>query len=512
MKNSIPLALALACLVLALPARGAASGYEALKREKENYTLPAYPPGYMTESHPEPQPKAATGRVMPDPLRDPPFNRTFYVEEARRLSGYKGDDAWAAALLSKAWDLKDLEALVLLRNAGIRSAALKVQSARDGYSQVSELNDILSRYAAFTEALKPGVGPRKSSPMPNGQFPFPGNMQLKSRVVAADVRMARNSLEKVKRDTITRARTVFWDYVYNQQAIRITGEVIDLLDHLRRVARTKYEAGRTSYYDVVRIDIRVELLKKDRVTLAREKKELETDLLDLLNLIAPTPIVPPKKRVADTMLPSFEAVADLALARRQELDRIQSGIDRMRFMVRTAENMVRPGYSLGFSDFRDRAVSEAGPDAAPGFKTRTMASMGYGAPVKPFSGYLNAWLGQTQTEIRAMEKKLEQEKFSIASRVKKAWVGLDQAIRERDLYAASILGLSRSSLDVALREYEAGRLTFPSVSDAYTRWLDTRLALARIETRIGVYDAKIDQATGLSGVRAYLAQQITGRK
>ena len=98
-----------------------------------------------------------------------------------------------------------------------------------------------------------------------------------------------------------------------------------------------------------------------------------------------------------------------------------------------------------------------------------------------------------------MEAMLDQEKFNTASRVKSAWVTLDRAIREAALYEEEILPLSRSALEVALRGYESGKLSFPGISEAYTQWLDTRLALKSKQTRIGIAQAGLDQATGISG-------------
>ncbi|MCG8688159.1 MAG: hypothetical protein MI892_25005, partial [Desulfobacterales bacterium] len=159
--------LFLAVLALGLclyPGIGSSSVYDTLKQEKESYTLPIYPSDYGTEKNAEPTLLENSDQLKPTNTTENRLKRVFYPDETRILSAYDGEASKAATLLSGNWHLKDLEALVLLRNAGIQSAALNVRSARDGYSQVNELNDILTQYSAFTEGLKPGVGPRKGSP------------------------------------------------------------------------------------------------------------------------------------------------------------------------------------------------------------------------------------------------------------------------------------------------------------------------------------------------------------
>lgn len=479
-----------------------ASVYENLKQEKDNYRLNFYPSEYFIDKNTDVSTPIPSKHTRVGHVQSKVSSRPFYTQERQEFNS----DSVNLEILSGAYRLKDLEGLVLIRNAGIASAGLMVQAARDGYSQVNEFNDILIQYSAFTEGLKTGVGPQKGRQMSNTQFPYPGNMQLKNRVVSMDVRMAQNNLEIQKREAITRLRTVYWDYVYTHRAGKIIQKVVDQLAQLRQVAQRKYTAGQSTYYDVVRLDIRLALLKKDQVTLTREEKKLIQDLLDLLNLPLDTPVAPPKTATINSNLPPFEPMVTLALKRRQELDQIQSRIDRMTYMVQAAENMIRPGYSLNLSDFEGRTFFQAGPGAVSGFKYRTMASKGYGTPLKPFSAYLNSWLGQIKTEIKSMDKKLEQEEFRVVSQVKKAWVGLDQAIREKELYETSILDLSSSLLEVALRGYESGKLDFSSVSESYTQWLNTNLAMALKETRIGIFDAKIDQVIGMSGGRVRLMQ------
>lgn len=501
------------------PVPGHADVYENLKQEQQGYKLPAYLPGYGSG------PQNALRKTIRIPRQQTVTGdragRPFYPGAPPALPGpgqsvltnsQSPDQELIRSLASGDYTLTDLEPLLLARNAGIASARLKVETARDGYSQVSELNDILLQYSAFTEGLRTGVGPQKGTPMPNTRFPFPNTLQLKSEAVAADVRIARSNLEILKRDIVTRLRTVYWEYIHRHRAGRITEKVIELLDHLRQVALGKYQAGQTTYYDVVRVDTRLALLDNQLETLNRERSDQEQALLALLNLPGQTRIAPPRNLTFPSGLPPFPEVARLALESRQELGRIRARIHRMILMVQAAETMVLPGYSLNFSAFEDRAVVQAGPGAAPGFETQTRAARGHGTPLAPFSALSNAWLSQLKKEIAAAEAALAQEEFNTTTRAKTAWVGLDRAIREKEVYENQILGLSRSSLDVALRGYESGEISFPGISDAYTQWLEVNLALVRKRTRTGIFDARLDQATGMSQTRAGLTGPRTGRQ
>ncbi|MCG8616238.1 MAG: TolC family protein, partial [Desulfobacterales bacterium] len=356
MSHTISFGLILVCFLW--PVQGFGSVYEDLRNDKEEFRLPVYPPGFLSgpltpleETAPKAPSEAFTG--------EDELSTQFHGEGSRSTSVIS-----LTRLASGNYSLSDLDTLALERNAGIKSAALNVAAARDGYSQVRELNDILLQYTAFTEGLKTSIGPQKGQPMPNTQFPYPGTRQLKSKVVGADVRVARTTLEIRKRDILTRLRKVFWEYVYQHGADHITADVIAQMAHLREVALRKYQTGGTTYYDVVRVDTRLALLKNKRITIRRKIKDLAQVLQTLLNLPEETPIAPPVSVKTVSELPAFETVLRLALDHRQELDLLQARIDRMVFMVQAAETMILPGYSLNFSDFEDR-ISQAGPDAAP---------------------------------------------------------------------------------------------------------------------------------------------------
>ncbi len=437
------------------------------------------------------------GRTPPETTRIYPF---YNIEDARHNADQSlaGTGRSAQALVKEFFTLEQLEAMLLLRNAGVRSAQLQVLAVRDDYAQVNGLEDILKQYAAFTESLATGTGPVRGQDMIRTKYPFPGVSGLKSGLVDLDVKAAELNLEIRKRDAVTTLRKVYWDLVYNHNARQVTRDMILKFEQLREVAQRLYQSGKSTFSDISSIDIRVAVLSEDLISLGTRQKQLEADLISLLNLPAGTRLGKPRIDLPQVHRPPLERLVRLGLEHRQELNRLRVKIDRMALMIEMAETMSLPGYSLDFSNNPDKAVTQTGPGAKSAFKIRTMASKGYGSPVRPFYGMKQAWLEQTRKSKAAMEEMLAQEVHTLESRLSKAWFDLDRAIRETLLYQDSIMDLSRSSLEVTVKGYESGKLSFPQVISAYTDWLDTSLKLVRKHTRIGIVTAGIDQLAGRS--------------
>ena len=62
------------------------------------------------------------------------------------------DDARTLDLLRPRFSLQTVQALILLRNPSIKGATDRFRAALEGFDQVTQLDEILRQYSAFTEA------------------------------------------------------------------------------------------------------------------------------------------------------------------------------------------------------------------------------------------------------------------------------------------------------------------------------------------------------------------------
>lgn len=515
MRREIGLPIVLLAL-MGLLANRAFGGYRDLRDALEGYRPPDYllpdeaaapadTPAHQDEAHAFAVEKDRILALKADwekALRAPSQASTFYWPKAQVIEalGRAGTDLTAAQkALRSPFSLDTLETLTLLRNPGVKAAEKRVRATLEQFGQVTTVNEMLRQYTAFTEGIMTGVGPMKGQDPVAMKFPFPGVMALQGQVVTQDVLAAMEDLEMARRDAITAARQSHWRLWFIRQAQVVTAKTVDLLRDLEAVAKARYEAGNTSFQDVIKIQVKREILAEELRTLQEKQRNVEAEIRELLYLPPDIQVGRPQVSLSTAILPSLEILYHTALERRQELRRLRTRIGKMERMIEMAETMSLPPLSLGFSIYKDEAITQVGSTAKqPTFATSTTASTGAGTPERPWFGAADAYLRELRQQRQALLEELKMTEAATRTMVRKRWFALDQARREKQLYQHQVLPLSQAALDVSTSGYESGSVSFADVIASYTLWLDTNLMLADRRRAYGASLAELEQAVGRS--------------
>lgn len=150
------------------------------------------------------------------------------------------------------------------------------------FDQVTNLDDQLRRYSAFTAAVNTKAGPVKAKDSVKMAFPSPGLTALKGRIVENSVSQQMQNAAVTIKTVIRGVETVFRNLDFITRSISITRDTIAAFDRLKNVATVLHKSGKTSFQDVIKINIKLEELKENLVTLASEKKTVSIRLCELL--------------------------------------------------------------------------------------------------------------------------------------------------------------------------------------------------------------------------------------
>ena len=499
--------MGLAVILLSLYTDSSIAGYRELLQEME-----AYSPPTMIQS---PSVRVPINAVAPDAFaiekkniedakkrwsrlisENPPFAADRKMSSTRVQTAV--NDRQTLAILHESFSLAGLQNLILLRNPKIRGERARFQAALEGFDQVTQLDEILRQYSAFTESVIPGVGPmtgmRDDIKM---KFPFPGVTALKGQLAEKNVEIEKQTLDMVQRDVVAQGIKAYWNLLYMHRALIITHDTLDQLNHLESVATTRYGAGTTSYQDVVKIRIGREKLEEQLDTLKKQKVNLETEILTLLDFPPGEALGPSRTITPDLSILRLETLYPQALEERQELVRMRAMIAKMERMVEMAETMIQPVFSSNYALFADQSVLQAGSDRTkPTFATAIATTRGKGLPKNPFFGTRDAYLRETRKKLEGLRSDLADAESRTRLLVRTAWFDLDRARRERSLFKDRLLELAQTSLDVSTRGYEAGSVSFADVIASYTGWLDINLASERRNSDVGVARAELDRLMG----------------
>lgn len=417
--------------------------------------------------------------------------------EIESLSLAESDADAAVGALHNNFTKEILEALVLIRNPSIHSAEKKMKAAIEKISQVAHLDEILQQFNAFTNDAMTGIGPMKGNDPVSMKFPFPGVTALKGQVVEKEVEIAWLNLEIAKRDATSSIRKAYWNLLYVRKAREITREILDLLTYLEEVATTRYEAGKTSYQDVIKVRINRETLVETLNTLKERQKNVEINILSLLNLPGDAEVGNPRPSDPKVAVPGVNTLIGLARENRQEILSLHAKIEKMEHMVELAETMIVPPYTFNLSLNENNAVKNVGTfNNQESFPVSTTASRGAGLPKNPWYGSNDAYLRQTRQQIAALRASLKSLEDKTTMLVRNAWFDLDRSTREEFLYAGTVVELSKATLDVSTRGYESGKVMFADVFESYNIWFKANLTLERKRSDMGIFRAELERIVG----------------
>lgn len=477
----------IAALIVFCAATTAWAGYGEMKKEFNEYTPPVF--HKPTKSNPETGTSVEKiGARWEKAVAEQARLTQIGSEKFRKIAS---NDNSTADFFRYKFTLDDFKILALLRNPGVKAAEYKLRAAIDRYGQVSNLDDVLKRYATFTEGVMPGVGPMKGTDSPKMKFPFPGVSSLKGEIVTKNVEAARETLEAARRDIAAEAAKTYWNLVFVIKAAKITEQTSALFLRLESVAETRYRAGKTSFQDVVRVRIKNRMITENLNTLREKRRNLETKVLTILNLDPNIRLASPELRNPGTKFPEPEFLYQQALKNSQELGKMRAMIGKTERMTEMAETMILPPYTLNFSIFEDAALS-----MKPSFPDKVEIQRGAGLPRSPWYGANDAWLGETRKNLEARRNELENMETMTVMKVRRAWFELDKARRELKLYEDTVVSLSKSALDVSTRGYESGAVSFTDVIGSHTNWLRVNLSMERKRSDIGVARAELERAVG----------------
>jgi outer membrane protein, heavy metal efflux system len=513
--NRAPLLVTAMTVALFLPGCG---GYSDLREQWEKYEpSPFYrttlSPATLPAARPErPEDDFKAQQVHLEQMRKT-WEETLESPEGKTGGSYVPDPVLLKALLparelvsvarevlAGRFSLAEVETLAVLRNPGVRSAEFILRASLEDYGQAANLDEILRQYSAFTNAAMPGVGPMKGGEPVEMKFPFPGVLSLKGEIVTETVKISNQNLETARRTALTQVRKAFWNLLFIQRAQNISEGMLDLLEKLEEVAATRYETGKASFQDLIKIRIERDKLGEELNTLKAQQGNIEMEILNVLDVDPLRKMGSPISQKPVREVPDVESLYPVALENRQELKKLRFTLARTEKTLEMAETAIYPPYSLNLSLFQNEAVTKVGT-ARQGepFSVEPQASAGAGLPKMPWYGANDAYLREIRQRLKALRQDLKRAENETRVRVREVWFRLDRARREEALYAQRVIHLSWTALEVSRRGYETGTVPFADVIASYTNWLLTNLSLERRRGDLGIAQADLAEALGIPG-------------
>ncbi len=403
-----------------------------------------------------------------------------------------GDYEKVRALLKGKLSFDRLSVIALYRNPMILAAKSRWRAAIERFSQIQNLDMIMQDYVSFTKSLSTKVGPPKNKQMIGMKFPFPGMLSLKGEIVDKDVSIAKLDYDNTRLKIHAMLMAVYHNLLFTSQEELITKDTLKLLKDLEVVAQIKYETGKTSFNDVLKVQIKIDRFYDRLTTITERKDKLRVKLTQIIDM-------PPDTELGELVYmknvftKSLEELYDTGRADNIELAIFDEKIKRMSLMIDMAKKKFYPDFTLGYSYFQDNKVMQTGTQAMmPAFMTAPMTMH------RKDSWYAknDAYIREVMEKYDAMLNMREAKVDKLISDIRDTYFKIDKAQREERLYESNLLFKAKEALDVARVGYETGRVSFLDVLDADTMWLNFNIKHYKAKKDISVNIANIEKLLG----------------
>ena len=411
----------------------------------------------------------------------------------------------AKTLLAQSIQLELLIALGYEWNPGLKSAREKIRAVLEQYPQAAYLENVLRQYNAFTKQLDTKTGPLSHKEMMAMKFPFPGTLTLKGQIVTEDVLIAQKEFEIALRDLVTQIRLAYYDYLFVIEATRINEENQELLQQMIAIAQAKFRVGQGKYSNVIMAQVDLSKLADAIITLEQQRETIIARLNTLLNTSTDLPLGIPIPIEEDRVIHTLAELYELAVQKRQEIQKQKLTISKMTLAVEMAKQMTYPDPTLGASYFENRSMGNLKPmeNMPMTFSTRRTLHPANTA----WFGHRNSYIHEMDVKIEAMEHHIEELESRLRFVVKKHHFGMETANRSIRLYRQTLLPQARQALDAANTAYQAAQIDFLSFLEAQRTLLNLRIVEQRALHDYRQHLAQLEQAVGMILPKQPLAQE-----
>ena len=213
----------------------------------------------------------------------------FYIpiNDLEEIKGVETSQEVAITYLQDHPHIASFIKVVFIRNLHLQSVKKELEAKLESYSQVTQLEDVLSQFSSFVKELDTRAGPKHHQTSIKQSYPFPGALTLKANIAEQEVRIAKAKYEIALRDTVTQIKEALYDWFNLNQAIRITEEHFKLLQELEAVASVHFRTGKGGFNDVIKAQIKISKLKEDLINLKEEHGVVKAKLAWFLNSPSP---------------------------------------------------------------------------------------------------------------------------------------------------------------------------------------------------------------------------------
>ncbi len=395
-------------------------------------------------------------------------------------------------------DLGQLMALAFRDNPRLRAAKLSWEAVIERYPQVTAYDDPVLRYSYAIEEVETRVGPQEQKFSLSQAIPFPGKLSLKGDIVTREAQMARLEVERQTRDLIVELKEAYYELLYITQAIEITRQNKELVEHLAKIGTTDYAMDGTTLNDVFKAQSQLAQLSYDLILLTEFEQAEITRINSILNRPPEAVLGKPKAVGYAAFKYTPQELYQSALEHQQELGISELQIEKSQKALSLAKMEYLPNFNLGFS-YIDVGEAEPSPlGSLPDDSGQDAYGFDFGISIPLWFGKNSSRVAEAKLKHEAAVYNKKDRENKTFSDIKTLYFKLQNSERLIRLYQDSLIPQAEQSMETAETWYKEKKGSFSGLLETQSVWLNFNLARARALTDYYQRIALLERLVGAS--------------
>ena len=373
-----------------------------------------------------------------------------------------------------------------INNPGIQALFKQYEVVMQKVPQSSSLPDPTFGFGYFINSVETRIGPQQAVLSVSQSFPWFGKLGAQEQ---ATTERALAVLEKVndERSRLNFKVAATYNNLYVlRSAVNITEKNIALLSTFRDLSRVRFESGKGSMVDVLRVEMELKELENQLLYLQDSGRPLIAEFEQLLNAEILQPLEFPEKLRSDELSISKEMIVDSVQSLSPAILSLEHELLSYDHDVIAAQKKGGPSFTVGLNytvvgELNGYGGNDNGRDAI-------LPTIGMTIPLyrKNYSAQIKEKaISRESVALRKVEKKND-----LATRLERGFFEYDDAIRRVTLNE-QLIEYAKQALGIMIAEYTSSETNFEEVIRMDRKLLNYELELEQ---------ARADQNTAVAFV------------
>jgi outer membrane protein TolC len=251
-------------------------------------------------------------------------------------------------------------------NPQLQAFDQRYRAAVQRVSQVSALPDPVFQVTSFVESVQTRTGPQENIFMLSQKIPWFGKLGRREDAASAEGEALWYAYQSQQLSLARRVSIAFFEYGYIKEAIRLTGENLDLLRNLEPIVQAKVEGG-ADLNALLRLKVEIGRVD-DRLQSLRQRRIVQSADIAKLLALPDSEVLPwPHWEPPDVVSLNGLSLAKAIEASNPDLEMLRRKVSSATARREIAKLESYPDFSLGVNYIQigepGTAVSDAGKDA-----------------------------------------------------------------------------------------------------------------------------------------------------